>query len=195
MTCQSLILRIPFTLILTIGIAVAGFMTEAWKTRVPPSLIENWGFAPSYLWNGNPLTYVTAAFLTDRPFMFWGILVFAPLVVGAFETAAGTYKTFLRFWIGGLAALLCVAFVGLIFGLIEPTTSAQFIYVPDVGMSAGGFTCLGGLIALQKDHHLKLIATVFSFIFIKMLFQIELSSDFTHMFALLIGFNWQRWHL
>ncbi|HXI85908.1 MAG TPA: hypothetical protein VNH64_00505 [Parvularculaceae bacterium] len=187
--------KIPFAVFLTIAIAVIAGATGAWTHRLSPDLYDRFGYSTRDLWDGRPWTLLTAIFLTGRPAMTWIIIFFAPVSIGVYEWLVGTRRALFVFFFGDLAATLAVSLLVILpLQLAGVGLGAEMEASRDVGMSAGGFAAMGGVIALAPGRwRLGLIAVVFALIALKTSFVPELVADLVHVFGVSLGFGAQRW--
>lgn len=188
-------LRIPFALLLTVAIAIIAAATGAWTHRISPAVYSTFGYSTEDLWNGRPWTLLTAIFLTGRPAMTWLIIVFTPIAIGVYEWLVGTRRAMLVFFLGDLAATLAVSLLVILpLQLAGVEVGAHMATERDVGMSAGGFAALCGVIALTPARwRFALMATVIALIAIKASIVPEPVADLVHVFGAALGFGMQRW--
>ena len=140
--------RVPFAASLWVLVALIGIANGTWAHKLPPATLALWGFGLDQLWRGRWWTLVTGAVFVHGLWMYWALLVlFVPLTVGAYEWLAGTRRVLIVYWTTDIGGALLVALV-LILPLYLAGTELgrQLAYAHDVGMSGGGFGCLGAAV-------------------------------------------------
>ncbi len=141
---MKIIRRLPFTLLLITGILLATFLASGPGLKSRPEIVARWGFALHDLGDGTFWSLVTAVFFNHRPYLFPLTIMFALATAGVYEWHAGTRRAAIVFWLGdlGSTALLMLLFVAPLY-LARTPMGFDLAYADDVGMSGGGFTCLG----------------------------------------------------
>ena len=144
----SVLGRVGFAATLWVLVAVAGIASGTWARALPPAILDRWGFAPVQLWQGGWWKLAASTVLAHGPAMYWMLLlVFVPLSAGALEWLAGTRRALLVFWASDLGGSLLVA-LGVVLPLdLDCTGRPRAGPQRDVGMSGGGFGCLGALVS------------------------------------------------
>ncbi|MBD3887549.1 hypothetical protein IFO70_39085 [Phormidium tenue FACHB-886] len=148
--------RVPFTLAMTIGILLVGIFTGTTTGSLDPILRQKWGFALHDLWDGTWYSLVTEVLFTTDPVMLCGILVFVWLSIGIYEWRAGTKQATLLYWlidIGGSFVLSLRLVLPLYLSGTE--LGLKLAYADDVGMSGGGFGCVGAWVHRVSPHRRK----------------------------------------
>lgn len=182
--------RLPYTLILALGVIIAGILTGApWKA-VDPGVIQHWGFALDDLREGRWFTLLTGVLITRGPLMFWGIVVFAFASVGGLEWQIGPRRAVVRYWqtelvgsIGG-PLVLQVALAS-----THSPLAASFPHIAEVGMSAGGFGCLGAALACLTARTRQVgFWGVTVYLVVRLVFFTELASDTVHLITFPLGY-------
>lgn len=139
--------RVAFTVALALAILAATLWIRGPDGRYAPEALRHWGFALHDVWDLEAWSLVTAVFLSPHPQRVGGTILFLFLTVGLYEWRAGTRRAFAAFWLGDVLASLLVA-LGILLPLYLGGTAAgiRMAFADDVGMSGGGFTCLGAWI-------------------------------------------------
>ena len=76
--------------------------------------------------------------------MFWGILPFVALSIGVYEYVAGTQRALVLYWMTDLGGSLGSTLVLVLPLYITGTALGETLaYADDVGISGGGFGCVG----------------------------------------------------
>lgn len=135
---------IPFTSIIATGILLIGIITGTTTGRLDPILRQRWGFALHDLWDGTWYSLATEVLFTTNPLMLYGTLIFVWLSIGIYEWRVGSKQTMLLYWLTDVGGSLVLS-LGLVLPLYWTGTSLGFklAYADDVGMSGGGFGCVG----------------------------------------------------
>ena len=144
---KALVRRVPFAIALTLAIILAGLWSGSWAHPIDPAFIARWGFGFPDFADGHIWSLFTQVFFTDRPFMFWGIVPFAAIVIGTYEWTFGSRRALIVFWVGNLLGSLIISGC-LVGGLYAAGAEigARWALSHDVGISGGGFAVLGAYV-------------------------------------------------
>ena len=185
-----LIRRVPFTLLMLSGIGTVGFLTGTNAGELAPVLAQRWGFALHDLWQGTGYSLMTEVWFTRHPFMFWGILAFVIVSIGIYEWRAGTRQAGTLYWITDIGGTLIVTFAFVLpLYLLKTDLGLTLAFADDVGMSGGGFGCVGGWV-----HRLALplrqwaFAGMIVYLVLHLVLVLDLSSDVLHIITFWLGF-------
>ena len=191
----AIIRRVPFTLVMLLGIIIVAFITGATNAQLTPDVLNRWGFSLSDLWQGGWYSLVTEVLFTHSPFMFWGILALVICSIGIYEWQAGTRQACLLYWITDVGGTLIVS-LALVLPLYLARTDLgmSLAFSGDVGMSGGGFGSLGGWIHRLPGPVRKRAFAVMALYLILHLFIItDLFSDILHLVTFPVGFWLDGW--
>ncbi len=182
---KSSVARIPFTLAFALMIGSAGAVTGSWRGPLNAHVLSRWGFSLHDVWDGTWYSLVTSVFLCNRPVMFWGILIFLFVSVGAYEWRRSTSRAIAMYWLTDLAGALLVTFgVVLPLYMAGTTLGAQLAAADDVGMSGGGFGCLGALVhTLSPRWRARWAAFITLYLILRVIFIPQPFADAVHMVA------------
>lgn len=182
--------RVPFTLIMLVGISAAGFLTGTPTGTIAPDALKRWGFALHDLWQGTWYSLVTEVFFTTHPSMFWGILGLLIGSIGLYEWRAGTWRSLRLYWltdIGG-SLLVTLGFVLPLY-LAKAPLGLALAFDDGVGMSGGGFGCVGGWVHRLPQVWRRIVFTgVLIYLFGHLIIITDLFSDILHIVTFLLGF-------
>ena len=177
------------------GITAMGLATGTSTHHLDPVLRQRWGFAFADFWHGTWYTLLTAIFMTDRPLMFWGILPFTGCSVGVYEWLAGTRRVAWLYGLTDLGGNLGLALIMVLpLDSLGSATGYDLAHSHDVGMSGGGFGCLGGWISRLPDRwrHITLgLAAVY--LLVRLLLFTQLSADLLHLLTFFGGYAYATW--
>ncbi len=181
--------RAPFTLALAAALlAVAALASgPGWAPR--PDIIARWGFALHDLWTLRAWSLVTAVFFTQHPARIAATVAFTAASVGVYEWQAGTRRALALFWTADVAATLLLA-LGVVLPLLLAGTAvgARLAAADDVGMSGGGFACLGAWTArLPQRWRWAAFGAVALFIGVNLFQPGTLEADLLHAIAFPLG--------
>lgn len=189
----KIICRVPFTLVMLIGIGTVGFLTGAFKGELAPNLLQRFGFSLDDLWQGTWYSLVTEVWFTGHPSMYWGILVFVVVSIGIYEWQSGTRRALWLYWLTDIGGTLIVAlgFVLPLF-LLKTDLGMALAFNDDIGMSGGGFGCVGGWISgLSKSFPRAFRkwawVTVMAYLVVHLWAVTDISSDILHIVTFLLG--------
>ena len=192
---RSVLGRVRFAATLWVLVAVAGIASGTWAHALPPATLDRWGFAPVQLWQGGWWKLATSTVLAHGPAMYWILLlVFVPLSVAAFEWLAGTRRALLVFWASDLGGSLLVA-LALVLPLYLGDTELgrELAHYRDVGMSGGGFGCLGALVSrLPTPWRGRSIALAGVYLLARIATLADLWADTLHLVAFFAGLALDR---
>ncbi len=182
--------RVPFTLVMLLGIGTVGVLSKSATGEVAPSILRRWGFALHDIWQGAGYSLVTEVLFTHGPFMFWGILGFVVVSIGVYEWRAGTTRSLLLYWltdIGG-TLIVTVCFVLPLY-LAGTELGLKLAFSDDVGMSGGGFGSVGGWVALLVLPRRRWVFIgVFVYLVAHLIIVTDLFSDVLHIVTFTLGF-------
>ena len=186
----KLIRRVPFTLVMLLGIGSAGFITGTNKGDLDPAIAQRWGFALHDLWQGTWYSLVTEVWFTHQPFMFWGILTFVVFSIGVYEWRAGTQRACSLYWITDIGGTLILTFTFVLpLYLLHTELGQALAFADDVGMSGGGFGCVGGWVhRLAVPVRRWAFAGVMVYLALHLVLVFDLSSDVLHIITFCSGF-------
>ena len=190
-----LLAELPFTILLWLAVAGTGIATGIWAHPLAPALLERWGVGLEQLWRGRWWTLLTSTLLAHGPAMYWGLLLFIPASVGVYERLAGTRRALTVYGLTAVGGALIVAFgVVLPLHLAGIELAAQLPYANDVGMSGGGFGCLGAVLGrVPQAGRRPLIVAVLAYVAARMAVSPDVWADALHLVALFAGFGLDRW--
>jgi hypothetical protein len=174
------------------GIVGVGIATGTATSRIDPVLYERWGFALHDFWDGTWYALFTAMLLTNRPLMFWGILPFVGFSVGVYEWWAGPRRAVWLFWLTDLGGTLSVTLL-IVLPLYWAGTSIghALAFGDDVGMSGGGFGCLGGWMhRLPRRWKTSILSMTVAYLVVRLVVFTELYADLVHILTFVGGY----WH-
>jgi len=187
----SWLFRCPFTLLLAAGVILAAIATGTWVHPSDPATLARWGYGLHDFRDGTWYSLLTSVFLTNRPFMFWGILVFVFLSVGGYECRAGWQRAVLVFVLCDLVSKLAITImVVLPLDATGLAVGQALAMSDDVGMSAGGFGCLGAFFEMLPGRMRRnlLIGTAV-YLLLRIVLVTELFADLLHIVALPLGYG------
>jgi hypothetical protein len=142
-------LRVPFTIILILGLWLRAWRTNSAAHDLPRRVLQRVGFAPRDLLSFGWRRLISSAFFTHGRWEFWIAVVMISLALGVAEWATGTVWAFVTFWGVHLATLLSESLlIALPLKLAGVPIGAQLSDVRDVGPSAGYIGALGLACAL-----------------------------------------------
>ncbi len=188
----TIIRRVPFTLMMLLGIGSVGLATGTNEGALAPAIAQRWGFALHDLWQGTWYSLVTEVWFTRHPFMFWGILGFVVFSIGVYEWRAGTKRAFLLYWLTDVsgALILTLGFVLPLY-LLNTDLGLTLAFADDVGMSGGGFGCVGGWVHwLDASRRWWAFTAVMVYLVLHLILVFDLASDLLHIVTFCLGF-WQ----
>jgi hypothetical protein len=182
--------RLSFTFCLVFGIVIVGIATDTPLHSIDPVLSKRWGFALHDFADGTWYSLFTAALFTNRPLMFWGILPFVGFSVGVYEWLAGPQRTVCLFWLTDLGGTLCITlFIVLPLYLAGTSIGHDLAFSDDVGMSGGGFGCVGGWVnRLPRRWKAGILSAVAAYLVIRIGFFPALFSDLVHIVTFAGGY-------
>ena len=185
----SALRRAPFTLALAAAIVAVTLATSGPGLTARPEVIDRWGWALHDLWDGAWWSLVTAVFLNHRPYLVAVTVAFVAASAGVLEWVGGTRRALAVFWGGDLAATLAIS-LGLVLPLYLAGTEVgrTLAYADDVGMSGGGFACLGAWVGRLPQRWRRLaIATVVVYLAVDLGSVGDLEADLLHAVAFPVG--------
>lgn len=185
---MSIVTRVPFTLVFLVLMVLANSMAGTLSGQLPAEALERWGLSHHSIRSGELTRLFTATFLSHNLGMFLRQIVFAAVIIGAYEWMMGTRRALAMFVCLDLLGTIAVLFVVLPMLVTETgpvTTDTLFDF--DVGMSAGGFGLIGALIALQKWRWILLAAVALS-VAVKIWIAFDPIADSVHILCLVVGF-------
>ena len=187
--------RIPFTLALVALVVAVALTTSGPGLTARPALVARWGFALHDLWDGTFWSLVTAVFFLHRPDLVWGTALFALASAGVYEWCAGTRRAFAVYWTGDVTSTLLLALaVVLPLTLAGTSLGARLALADDVGISGGGFTCLGAWMGhLPPRPRLGAFAAVGVYLVWGLTRPDGLEASILHVIALPLGVALDRW--
>ncbi len=191
---MSTLRRIPFALALIAAIGVVALTTSGPGFTSRPDEVAHWGFALHDLWTGRFWSIVTAAFFMHRPYLFPVTAVFVLASAGVHEWRSGTRRALGVFWVGDIASTLLLALL-LVLPLHMSGTDigATLAHADDVGMSGGGFACLGAwMIGLRGRWRWAAIGAVVAFLAVDLFSPSDMEADLLHMVAFPLGMALDR---
>lgn len=196
-TAQSTLCRIPFTVLMLIGLISAALMTNTYFEQISRHWLNRAGFAPNDLWYWRLERLFTSALVTSGGKVFWQALFFVAFAVGAAEWLAGSKRTAATFWGVHLLTLVLLSLIVSLtldqlrnFGL-EASEVAR-----DVGPSAGYFACLGLVSARLKRPWNWVSGGILLAVFLVAFLlpagvgenaQVKFSADLAHLMAFPLG--------
>jgi hypothetical protein len=132
----------------------------------------------------------TAVLFTNRPLMFWGILPLVALSIGVYEYVAGTQRALVLYWMTDLGGSLGSTLVLVLPLYITGTALGETLaYADDVGMSGGGFGCVGAWVhRLSPGMRPKVLVGVLVYLLVRLVFFTDLYADVLHLFTFTGGF-------
>lgn len=199
---QSIIRRVPFTIVMLVVIAAVGLTTATHVDRLRPSLLQRFGFAPfhlglDHLRTGDLVRLLTSVFLTLGGWLFYWSLAMIAVCVGLAEKRVGTWRTMLTFWGIHLATLLIQSLL-----LAIPAPRLDLLWLNllqtehDVGPSAGYYGCLGLVCQKQSEpsRH-RLLAIIGGILLARLIWAAlaphdrhsPLAADMAHLIAFPLG--------
>ncbi len=180
--------RVPVTILFALGIGLAGLATRAPWSAVAPDVLARWGFSPHDLTHGRWFTLITSVFLTRNPLMFWGILLFTLGAVGVLEWQVGPRRALTVYWQTELIGTLGTA---VLLQAIVPASwaplASSLARTHEVGMSAGGFGCLGAVVARLPRRRAAALWGVMTYLVVRLVFFTQLSGDTVHLMTFPLG--------
>lgn len=188
--CLQQIGRVPFTLTMLIGISIAGYLTGTPTSTINPVQLKRWGFALHDLWQGTWYSLVTEVFFTTHPSMFWGILGLVIGSIGLYEWQAGTGRSLRLYWLTDIVGSLLVT-LGFVLPLYLAKTplGLALAFDDDVGMSGGGFGCVGGWVhRLPQVWRRRVFVGVLVYLVGHLIIVTDLFSDILHIVTFFLGF-------
>lgn len=183
--------RAPFTLMFVVVMVTANWLAGTVIGLLPPQVLSAWGISHHSILNGDVFRLVTGTFLSHNTGMFLRQLCFAIVVIGTYEWKEGTWRAIVVFFTIDVLGTLLVLFgiLPLLAGPALVIGEAELL-THDVGMSAGGFGLIGGLVAKQNRNWL-LLALALIALFVKIGIAFEPIPDTAHILCLLLGFAFQ----
>lgn len=187
--------RLPFTLAMLAGIILMGIATGTPMHNLDLALRQRWGFAFSDFSEGTWYSLFTAILMVDRPLMFWGILPFVGCSVGVYEWLAGPRRAVWHFWMTELGGNLGMALlVVLPLYSLGISTEHELAHRHDVGMSGGGFGCLGGWMSrLPRYWRIPSLSLATVYLLVRLLVFTELFPDLLHLLTFFGGYGYDTW--
>lgn len=185
-----MIRRLPFTLFIEIGILIAAIATHTITGKLNPLLRQQWGYALHDLWDGTWYSLVTEVLFTTDPFMLIGTLIFVWVSIGVYEGQVGTRRSFLLYWLTDISGSLVLS-LGLVLPLYLAGTSLglKLAYADDVGMSGGGFGCVGAWVhRLPPQKRKWVFMIILGYLLSHLIFFTSIFDDSLHLFCYLAGF-------
>lgn len=150
-TAQSTLCRIPFTVLMLIGLVSAALMTNTYFEQISQHWLNRAGFAPNDLWYWRLERLFTSALVTSGGKVFWQALFFVAFAVGTAEWLAGTKRTAATFWgVHLLTLVLLSLIISLTIAQLRNFGLEAIEVARDVGPSAGYFACMGLVSAWMK---------------------------------------------
>ena len=182
--------RVPFTLVMLLGIGTVGVLSGSAANEVSPEVLSRCGFALRDLWQGTWYSLVTEVWFTHSAFMYWGILGFVVLSIGAYEWRAGTRRSLLLYWLTDIGGTLIVTLCFVLpLYLAKTDLGLTLAFSDDVGMSGGGFGSIGGSVhLLSLPLRRWAFAGVLIYLVMHLVIVTDLSSDILHIVTFLMGF-------
>lgn len=182
--------RVPFTLVMLLGIATVGVLSGSATNEIAPDVLNRWGFALRDLWQGTWYSLITEVWFTHSAFMYWGILGFVVLSIGAYEWRAGTRRSLLLYWLTDIGGTLIVTLCFVLpLYLAKTDLGLTLAFSDDVGMSGGGFGSIGGSVhLLSLPLRRSAFAGVLLYLVMHLVVVADLSSDILHIVTFLMGF-------
>jgi hypothetical protein len=184
--------RLPCTWLIILGIICTGIATGTPTHRINAAVYTRWGFALHDFVDGTWYSLFTSVFFTNRPLMFWGILPFVGFSVGVYEWLSGPWRTAWFFWLTDLGGTLSITLlVVLPLYLTGTSMGRELAFGDDVGMSGGGFGCLGGWISrLPRLWQAVLFGIGVVYLVVRLVWFTELFADLVHLLTFIGGY----WH-
>jgi hypothetical protein len=182
---------LPFTLLFLVAMVLANWLVGTLTGALPSGALADWGISHHSVREGELFRLVTGTFLSHDLSMFMRQIVFAAVIVGAYEWLEGTWRALAMFVVVDILGTLLVLFVILPWLSGSPVNlGAEIFAAHDVGMSAGGFGLVGALIARHRYGWIVLLATIVA-ILIKVWVAFDPIADTAHLLCLMIGFGLQ----
>jgi hypothetical protein len=187
--------RLPFTLVMLAGIIIVGIATGTPTQPIAVAPQQRWGFAFADFSHGAWYSLFTSVLLVNRPLMFWGILLFVGGSVGIYEWLVGWRRALCLFWLTDLGGHLAVALlVVLPLYSLGTATGYELAHSHDVGMSGGGFGCLGGWMSHLPRHWRTASLTLAAmYLLLRLLVFTELFPDLLHLLTFFGGYGYATW--
>lgn len=181
--------RLPFTLAFLLVLIVSNLAAGTLSGSLPTPSLTSWGVSHVDVRGGDLYRLLTGTFLSHDIGMFLRQVLFASLVIGAYEWVAGSLRAFFVFFSIDIIGTLLVLFIIVPgFVMLHPGIGNEALSVHDVGMSAGGFGLLGALVARQ-DLRWFLLGAICIAIAIKIWISFDLIADTAHILCLFLGFG------
>jgi hypothetical protein len=172
-------------------VALTGLASGTWAHQLPAQVLHRWGTGLHQLLHGRVWTLLTGGAFSHGPFMYWAlILALIPLGVGVYEWIAGTRNALLVYWATDLGGSLAVAF-GLILplSLLGDAVGHELLHMRDVGMSGGGFGCIGALVHRLPPQKRRLAAGLgVAYLLARLATLTDVRADALHLLAFAGGF-------
>lgn len=172
------------------GISTAGFLTGTPTGTIDPGSLKRWGFSLHDLWQGTGYSLVTEVFFTSHPSMFWGILGLVIGSIGVYEWRAGTWQALRLYWLTDVGGSLLVT-LGFVLPLYLAKTplGLALAFDDDVGMSGGGFGCVGGWVHRLPQRWRKWVFVgVLIYLVGHLIIVTDLFADILHIVTFFLGF-------
>lgn len=187
--------RVPFATALWLAVAAVGIWTGTWRHELHPAKLQRWGEGLEQLWNGRWWTLLTDTVFVHGPVMYWGILAFIPVSVGVYEWLAGSRRALVVFWLTDIAGSLAVA-LGIVLPLyLSGIVVADLLpFANDVGMSGGGFGCVGATmrhLPRRRRRPITMLITVYLLLHFATL--LDFGADTLHLLTFGGGLVLGRW--
>ena len=198
----GIVRRVPFTIVMLVVITAVGLTTATHLDRLPPALLQRFGFAPfhlntGHLHAGDLVRLLTSAFLTLGGWSFYGALAMIAVSVGLAEKRVGTWRTGMAFWGIHLATLLIQSLLLAISARHLDVLWIKLLQIEhDVGPSAGYYGCLGLVCQKQSEPRRRWLLAIVGGILIARLIWSALAphtghsllaADIAHLIAFPLG--------
>ncbi|HEY9640442.1 MAG TPA: hypothetical protein V6C57_08160 [Coleofasciculaceae cyanobacterium] len=182
--------RLPFTLMMAIGILLIAILTGTTTSTLNPTLRQQWGFALHDLWDGTWYSLVTEVLFTTDPIMLCGILIFVWLSIGIYEWRVGTRQAALLYWLTDIGGSLILSLVLVLpLYLADTSLGIKLAYADDVGMSGGGFGCVGAWVhRLSYGKRKWVFINILGYLLVHLIFFTSIFDDSLHLFSYIAGF-------
>lgn len=182
--------RFRFTLAFFGVFLLANLLIGSPWRMVPETWLNRWGFSLDNLTHHRWFTLFTSVWFAHGPNMFLRLVVLVLVTLGSCEYALGTRRTIALYFLldaAGTVVGTLLAAAGL--ALLHSPEQSEFLVTGAVGMSAGGFGCLGAAFSqLRPRLRWSLFALGMAVQLVRLIFFTELSSDTIHLLTFPAGF-------
>ena len=182
-------LWLPFTAAFLAVMVAAALWSGTWRGPISPDTLRAVGISLDALTQGRLHVLATSIFFSNRPFMLYGQLIFAAIVIGLVEYRYGAIRT--AFWFGLLdfgGTLALFFLVVLPLSLFDRPDEMRMAAETDVGMSGGGFGFVGLLIGgLKPQWRTGAIVLLYAYMLVRLIFFTEFLADTLHIITSTAG--------